>query len=50
MAVSKTSSSSILFVPVETLPKHVLCVGVKTPDQTVMLVHKECNDQPTEPK
>jgi hypothetical protein len=39
----KKSSASILFIPTDELPRRFLCAGIKTRDQTFMLVHKECN-------
>jgi hypothetical protein len=41
-AASKRSSASILLIPDKAgaLPKNVLCVGIKTPTETIML-HQE---------
>lgn len=40
----KTSSKSILFIRTNDLPRKMLCAGIKTKDQTIMLVHKDRDD------
>jgi hypothetical protein len=38
--MTSKSIKSMLLIPSKELPKHVLCVGIKTPTETYVL-HKE---------